>query len=240
MARYVIQTSSDCETECPGGPTLDLTGPDGTFNQTADCVSLVIGPFNPYIRSDQPCVPNPAAQVQNQSGALYPSDPISGIATVPDYGPHPTNSVSLLGPTPLDLVADGSTYEVTWAGQVSADGTQLLASDGTTVLYQADPIPDIIINGNTPTATSVSGIYSTPSPGGRTPMVTLALDDTVPPPDFSIGLDGEVEGHVGTTAERPAHVAGRYFYDTTLGEPIWSNGTVWRRFDINSVTWVTA
>jgi hypothetical protein len=33
----------------------------------------------------------------------------------------------------------------------------------------------------------------------------------------------------GTTAQRPpAPVVGQRYYDTTLGKPIWSNGTVWK------------
>lgn len=34
----------------------------------------------------------------------------------------------------------------------------------------------------------------------------------------------------GTTASRPSAVtvgAGARYYDTTLGKPIWSNGTIW-------------
>lgn len=37
----------------------------------------------------------------------------------------------------------------------------------------------------------------------------------------------------GTTAQRPtsALYAGRQYYDTTLGKPIWWNGTAWKLAD---------
>lgn len=35
--------------------------------------------------------------------------------------------------------------------------------------------------------------------------------------------------YTGTTAQRPAQpVVGQRYYDTTLGIPIWYNGTVWK------------
>lgn len=43
MATYRLATTGDCAGECPGGPTLTLVGPGGTFVQTAECPGMTLG-----------------------------------------------------------------------------------------------------------------------------------------------------------------------------------------------------
>jgi hypothetical protein len=51
----------------------------------------------------------------------------------------------------------------------------------------------------------------------------------VPPPAEWNGLwAGKLDALSGTTAARPAGVGlGQPYFDTTLGVPIWWNGTIW-------------
>lgn len=169
----------------------------------------------------------------DQNGVPYPTGG-SGAPIIPDYGDHPPLILSPgAGATPLvmtqpDPVGAPYNWVINWAG--TQVGDQLLAADGTTVLYEPTEANDLVINGaEVGQTTAVSGIRTTGGgTNGLAPTVALGLSSTQPPNTWGINTSGEIEGYVGPTVDRPPHQDGRQYYDTDLGEPIWSRGGVWR------------
>ena len=169
--------------------------------------------------------------IVDQNGTPYAIAP-SGAVVVPNYGDHPQTIVNVPATSPIvatqpNPLTDPNEWTLSWGG--SQVGGQLVAADGQTVLYEAPAAQNLSINNaqaNTPTV--IGGVRSTHAgPQGYSPSLALALDSAKPPPSWSIGADEEIEGHVGTTADRPDPTQGRIYYDTDLGEPIFGNGTSW-------------
>lgn len=139
--------------------------------------------------------------IVDQNGNAYGTD--GDITTIPNYGPHPEVKLKAddtMGRTapqlPFTLIRDPNDdhcWTIRWAAQQV--GRNLLAADGTTVLYTAPPETPFALNGANQQGVPVTVGGLTVTPGGafgHTPTAVLALDQENPPP-FFINDDGEVE-----------------------------------------------
>lgn len=141
--------------------------------------------------------------IVDQFGNSYGDSNGSGIFTVPNYGPNPT--VKLQGDDiqgrsepqlPFRILQDPNDpycFTIRWAA--TQVGRNLVAADGTTVLYTAPPETPLVINGANQQGqpTTFGGLTTTPSgTAGHNPTMVLAFDQENPPSWF-VNDDGEIE-----------------------------------------------
>lgn len=156
---------------------------------------------DPFTRNCQRCGTGASGGVTgivDQNGQPYPG---GQVPTIPNYGPHPPLKITAVGPAanpgrnPFTIVTDPNDdhcLALRWdAAQVGRD---LVAADGTTVLFSAPPETPFAANGSGNGPTTIGGILVTPGGTlGHNPVIVLAIDPDNPPP-FTVNDEGLIEG----------------------------------------------